>query len=527
MHILSWNVHGLTKDKKDDPHFTQIVTSSDLIFLYESWTDANSNVDLEGYCAHNFYRQFKHKNAKRASGGIVMYYKQHLKDGIQVVKNHFNTVIWIKLDKTFFHIDKDIYICSVYLWGEDSPAYNNTSVDLFDMIQNDVNYFQTVGIVYLTGDLNSRTGCRPDFIVNDHINTCLDDDDYIPDTPLSRTSADNTCNNYGVKLLDLCKSTGMRIMNGRVGHDTNAYTFISLQGASVIDYVITHDANFARVSQFTIDSINEWSDHTPVRFSLQCGVLKSRDDETGGVKVKWDSKYREKYRACLIGKLPGFNNIINNIDSSSRDGINRMTYDFTTLLCEITEPLFLKQIFKNNTGTFCEPNITKHADFFDKDCVKARNKYLDALENFNRSKCNPSREYLHVCKQEYKTVVKRKKHNCKIKKLLEIEKLKNSKPKEFWKHFKQKKQQQQDSSITLEQFRDFFAGLSNDLSRANNLAAESFCNNHDFNNATNSTNLDAPISVNEVQSAVKSLKSDKSAGSDNLLNEYFIEGIDI
>jgi uncharacterized protein YlzI (FlbEa/FlbD family) len=39
--------------------------------------------------------------------------------------------------------------------------------------------------------------------------------------------------------------------------------------------------------------------------------------------------------------------------------------------------------------------------------------------------------------------------------------------------------------------------------------------------------LDQPITVNEIINAVNSLKRDKACGNDFLLNEYFIESIDI
>ena len=63
LNILSWNVNGLTSTKKDDDEFVNILSKYDLIFLYETWTSSKNNVKLSGYTAHNFYRQFQHRNA--------------------------------------------------------------------------------------------------------------------------------------------------------------------------------------------------------------------------------------------------------------------------------------------------------------------------------------------------------------------------------------------------------------------------------------------------------------------------------
>ena len=57
--------------------------------------------------------------------------------------------------------------------------------------------------MYVVGDLNSRVGTRHDFIIQDRIIFCTDDIDYVPDAPIARASLDRTCNNQGIKLLDL------------------------------------------------------------------------------------------------------------------------------------------------------------------------------------------------------------------------------------------------------------------------------------------------------------------------------------
>ena len=71
---------------------------------------------------------------------------------------------------------------------------------------------------------------------------CKDDIDYTPDNTSSRASIDVRHNNHGIKLLDLCIATGLRIVNGRLGNSNN-YTFLSHNGCSVIDYLHTCNCN--------------------------------------------------------------------------------------------------------------------------------------------------------------------------------------------------------------------------------------------------------------------------------------------
>jgi hypothetical protein len=62
-----------------------------LFFLFETFAHKTSDINLNGYITHNFYRKFKHRNAKRPSGGVALYYKETISDGITIVENRFDT----------------------------------------------------------------------------------------------------------------------------------------------------------------------------------------------------------------------------------------------------------------------------------------------------------------------------------------------------------------------------------------------------------------------------------------------------
>jgi exonuclease III len=98
-----WNCNGLTERKLADSDFLKTLIDNDIIILSETWTNSNSNITLEGYESYNFYRKVKHKNAKRHSGGIVIYVKSAISHGVSIVRNHFDTLIWMKIDKYYFY----------------------------------------------------------------------------------------------------------------------------------------------------------------------------------------------------------------------------------------------------------------------------------------------------------------------------------------------------------------------------------------------------------------------------------------
>jgi hypothetical protein len=170
--------------------------------------------------------------------------------------------------------------------------------------------YSNLGAVYIFGDFNSRVGQKNDCIIHDKINVCTDDIDYSPDDTSSRASIDERHNNHGTKLLDLCKATGLRIVNGRLG-DSNHYTFLSHNGCSVIDYLLTYDCNFAQINSFTIVGFTEWSDHAPLLFSLQCNNVIAVKSSFAETKLKWNEQLRDQFRSGVIANLSKLNAIVN------------------------------------------------------------------------------------------------------------------------------------------------------------------------------------------------------------------------
>lgn len=115
-----WNCNGLGLVKRSHDNFLSVLTENQIIVLTESWAGKRTNLELDGYKCYNFYRKFRHRNAKRNCGGAVIYVKNNIKDEISIVKNSHDTLIWLKLDKKCFCVNEDLYICVVYMWQEHS-----------------------------------------------------------------------------------------------------------------------------------------------------------------------------------------------------------------------------------------------------------------------------------------------------------------------------------------------------------------------------------------------------------------------
>ncbi|MEW8546197.1 MAG: endonuclease/exonuclease/phosphatase family protein, partial [Candidatus Thiodiazotropha sp.] len=271
-------MEGLTLAKQTCADFVSLIYKYDIICLIETWTTKTSQIEITGYktLVHS-YRKFVNKRAKRASGGLIIYVKNSIYKGVKLVKNEIDCIIWFKLEKEFFNLEEDIYIGAAYIVPENSAVHAVYDVDFFLKLEEDISFFANKGKVLLMGDLNSRTGTK-----NDFINTSQDRTDsylFSNETPSTRVSMDRTVNRFGDMLLDLCKASGMCIVNGRfIGDENNgSYTCMTANGESVVDYLLTSFSNFKMISDFKVHAFNEHSNHTPLSFSIRANCHEVRE----------------------------------------------------------------------------------------------------------------------------------------------------------------------------------------------------------------------------------------------------------
>jgi hypothetical protein len=157
----------------------------------------------------------KKKKSRRHSGGIIVYYKKTISRGVTYVNNGSKSEnrLWLKLDKSFFDFEHDLYVCAVYIPPVTSVHYDND----FALLESEVSIFANQGKVLLIGDFNSRTGQSPDYILNDSTDLNNFSDNYIlprnysVDQILKRNNQDQICNAQGKNLLHLCIASKLRI----------------------------------------------------------------------------------------------------------------------------------------------------------------------------------------------------------------------------------------------------------------------------------------------------------------------------
>jgi hypothetical protein len=163
----------------------------------------------------------------RFSDGISIYYKQYLKDKIKIIEKHQNGIVWIKLCKTLFDFEEDVYFCNTYIIPTNSRVIDQHDFDFFEQIEIGIEKYKLHGKIFCCGDLNARTPNVPDTLNSDvyldqNANFTLNTN-HLP----VRSNRDHMVkiDSHGQQLINLCKSTSIIIGNGRLHSDFNVGEF--------------------------------------------------------------------------------------------------------------------------------------------------------------------------------------------------------------------------------------------------------------------------------------------------------------
>ena len=128
-----------------DEDFVDCVRSYDIVFLCETWTSRRNtiNLDIEGYdSAHIFGQKTPGVNKGRQSGGISVYFRKTLKQFITVIEQNKFGIIWLKIDKTLFKFNEDIYICHIYIPPKSSKVLVDKDFDFFEEIEKNIEKYR-------------------------------------------------------------------------------------------------------------------------------------------------------------------------------------------------------------------------------------------------------------------------------------------------------------------------------------------------------------------------------------------------
>ena len=282
LNIMVWNINGLSQSKLDKRIAGSMLLKYDIILLCETWAAQDAEFFLNGYEYHNYPRKYKHRCAKRHSGGIAMFISKNINEGVTLGSYTNDTIAWVVLKKSFFRLPRDIHLACIYIVPEGST---NSTQDAFDLVTDQILKIPSGNDVIMCGDYNARTGSMVDLDVNFTNGTNGELNPLLPPECgeryllidkmyklrlLERSNKDLTSNAFGSRLIELCRMAGLLILNGRMGCDKGVgdFTRDSTTGRSVVDYVLSSPDVFSLISNFVIHESVPESDHKPISFAI-------------------------------------------------------------------------------------------------------------------------------------------------------------------------------------------------------------------------------------------------------------------
>ena len=215
------------------------------------------------------------------------------------------------------------------------------------------------------------------------------------------------------------------------------------------------------------------------------------------------------------------------------DGIDRncdtdeIVTEFSKFITDRANPYFQTRKKESTSNIFININYKEKQKWYNEECKRKHEHYQSMLYNYNLNRSNETRSIMLAAKKDYKYYCR----SCKLKYRYEqgrkMNEMRRKEPKHFWKLFKGNKTAQSDE-VPMNDFYNYFKSLASQDSAFDDPEVSDFMQNFNIS-MTDSTysELDEPITQDEIRKATKSLKLNKACSLDAMINEYFKESIDL
>ena len=136
--ILSMNICGLYDWKLEDGLLGSHFKKHDVILLQETWSNEGEEFHLDGYIFYNFPRKYRCKPSLRNSGGLGVFIRRDIAEGVHIVKSYHDVSVWVRLDKHLLGLVNNLYVANVYIVPENSVYLCH---DVFHVLRGDISGF--------------------------------------------------------------------------------------------------------------------------------------------------------------------------------------------------------------------------------------------------------------------------------------------------------------------------------------------------------------------------------------------------
>ena len=116
--ISTWNINGYMSkglNKFQDNSFINNLLKQDIFCLQETHCDLENCLNLSDFQRPVHLIRPRVKSSRKRHGGLSVYVHNSVRPGVQFLEHATNDFIWLKLNKSFFGFQENIYICFVYI----------------------------------------------------------------------------------------------------------------------------------------------------------------------------------------------------------------------------------------------------------------------------------------------------------------------------------------------------------------------------------------------------------------------------
>ena len=385
----------------------------------------------------------KSKN-NRHFGGPLLYIKKSIRKGIKIIQDFDQDCIEVILKKAFFNFKEDKHLLFPYASPVNSCYTKSKPENLLEKIETKEADYQNALIM---GDLNGRTKRGEDFVQDssdEHspINTLA----YTKDTELNRNNMDNhPIDQQGKLILDLCKSTGLKILNGRVvGDRKGQFTRFPLHKdtdkPSTIDYALCGPSLMKEVFSFSVLPFTELSDHCCISTAIKVNREQITWADDDNLKITVTSQ-RESYtfdhnRIDIFKEnirtdktLETMNTLLNIADPPNEDIFKSVTCLNDILLNAAKKSFLPKKAKKQNTKQAKKGNKM----WYNKECLtykKLLRRYSRKLSSqpFDKNTLRVFQKY----RMKYKKVCRNAEKQSRLRLIEQLKNMESTEPNQFW-----------------------------------------------------------------------------------------------
>ena len=290
---------------------------NDIEILSEIW-GCTCEKEFSGYQIITESEPIKNLGVKkgRKSGGLLVLCKNEYQKKIKPIKI-LKKFIWLEVSKEIVkNLDHNLFVICSYIHDISSKYFEP---DIFEELFNDINtYCDQNTPLLIKGDLNARTGVEEDIFLDPELDTpCFVETQVETPTIPQRNNCDMFINSHGKKIINLCRTCNLKILNGRSeGDPLGMLTYLNENlGASTIDYSICNIPFFQSVKNFMVLPQNELSDHCKIVTELNHTALNitSEIDDYNWLKLKnkieWNDQYAKRFNEFLSNCTESINEI--------------------------------------------------------------------------------------------------------------------------------------------------------------------------------------------------------------------------